>query len=66
MKVAQVDCVTSIGGRGRSTAGDGAEQRSIALNLIQFLTCTLRASWYSTRLSWAHTPIINWPVCLGQ
>ena len=28
--------------------------------------CTFRASCYSTRLSWTHTPIINWPLCLGQ
>ena len=28
--------------------------------------CTFRASCYSTRLSWAHTPAINWAVCLGQ
>ena len=26
----------------------------------------VRASCYSTRLSWAHTPVINWAVCLGQ
>ena len=26
--------------------------------------CTFRASCYSTRLSWAHTPVINWAVCL--
>ena len=25
------------------------------------LPCT-----FSTRLSWAHTPVINWVVCLGQ
>ena len=30
------------------------------------LTCTFRASCYSTRLSWAHTPVIAWAVCLGQ
>ena len=28
--------------------------------------CTFRASCYSTRLLWAHTPVINWVVCLGQ
>ena len=30
-------------------------------NSIQlgFLTCTFRASCYSTRLAWAHTPVIN-------
>ena len=33
---------------------------------IRFLTCTFRSSCYSTRLSWAHTPVINWVVCLGQ
>ena len=33
---------------------------------VRFLTCTFRASCYSTRLSWAHTPVINWAVCLGQ
>ena len=33
---------------------------------VRFLTCTFRASCYSTRLSWAHTPFINWAVCLGQ
>ena len=26
----------------------------------------VRSSCYSTRLSWAHTPVINWAVCLGQ
>ena len=30
------------------------------------LTCTFTASCYSTRLSWAHSPVINWVVCLGQ
>ena len=30
------------------------------------LTCTFRASCYSTFLSWAHTPVINWDVCPGQ
>ena len=36
---------------------------------IQFslvLRCTFRASCYSTCLSWAHSPVINWAVCLGQ
>ena len=33
---------------------------------IRFLTCTFRTSCYSTHLSWAHTPVINWVVCLGQ
>ena len=42
---------------------------STALYPIQFnevLTFTFRASCYSTRLSWAHTPVINWIVYLGQ
>ena len=30
------------------------------------LTYTFRASCYSTRLSWAHTPAISWTVCLGK
>ena len=30
------------------------------------LTWTFRASCYNTRLSWAHTPVISWAVCLGQ
>ena len=30
------------------------------------LTCTFRASCYSTHLSWAHTPVISWAVCLEQ
>ena len=30
------------------------------------LTCTFRASCCSTRLSWAHTPAINWVICLAQ
>ena len=30
------------------------------------LTCTFRASCYSTLLSWAHTPVMSWAVCLGQ
>ena len=33
---------------------------------FRFLMCTFRASCYSTHLSWAHTPVINWVVCLGQ
>ena len=33
---------------------------------VVFLTCTFRVICYSTRLSWAHTPVINWAVCLGQ
>ena len=31
----------------------------VLIMLLRFLTCTFRASCYSTRLSWAHTPIIN-------
>ena len=31
---------------------------------IRLLMCTLRASCYSTRLSCAHTPVINWAVCI--
>ena len=30
------------------------------------LTCTFRASCCSTRLSWAHSPAINWVICLAQ
>ena len=30
------------------------------------LMCTFRASCYSIRMSWAHTPVTNWAVCLGQ
>ena len=33
---------------------------------VRFLTCTVRTSHYSTCLTWAHTPVINWVVCLGQ
>ena len=29
-----------------------------------FSTCTFKASCYSIRLSWVHTPVINWAVCL--
>ena len=29
-------------------------------NSIKFLKCAFKASCYSTRLSWAHTPVINW------
>ena len=36
------------------------------IEFTQVLTCTFRASCYSTRLSWAHTPVINWAVCLEQ
>ena len=31
-----------------------------------FLKCTFTSSCYSTRLSKARTPVINWAVCLGQ
>ena len=46
-----------------------SESAAVALHQfssVRFLTCTFRASCYSTRLSWAHTPVINWAVCLGQ
>ena len=39
---------------------------NVTVNVNDVLTCTIRASCYSTRLSWAHTPVINWAVCLGQ
>ena len=29
---------------------------------LLFLTCTFRASCYSTRPSWVHTPVIKWAV----
>ena len=32
------------------------------LLLLGILTCTFRTSCYSTRLSWAHTPVIRWLV----
>ena len=38
----------------------------IVFCLLGILTCTFRTSCYSTRLSWAHIPVINWIVCLGQ
>ena len=38
----------------------------LLLLLLGILTCTFRTSYYSTRMSWAHTPVINWVVCLGQ
>ena len=38
----------------------------VKVNVKEVLTCTFRVSCYSTRLSWAHTPVINWAVCLGQ
>ena len=34
--------------------------------IYYFSTCTFRASCYSIRLSWAHTSVMNWAVCLGQ
>ena len=30
------------------------------------LTCTFRESCYSTHLSWAHTTVSSWAVCIGQ
>ena len=30
--------------------------------LLFFLTCKFRASCYSTRPSWVHTPVIKWAV----
>ena len=39
--------------------------RFLSLFFLVF-NCTFRASCYSTCLSWAHTPVINWVVCLGQ
>ena len=41
-----------------------SNETSIQFNSV--LTCTFRESCYSTRLSWAHTPVISWAVCLGQ
>ena len=35
-------------------------------NVDEDLTCAFRASCYSTRLSWADTPVNSWAVCLGQ
>ena len=26
----------------------------------------IQSKLYSTRLSWAHTPVMSWDVCLGQ
>ena len=34
--------------------------------LFLFYYFIIITSCYSTRLSWAHTPVINWVVCLGQ
>ena len=31
-----------------------------------YITCSFKTSCCSTLLSWAHTPVINWAVCLGQ
>ena len=36
------------------------------ISSVRFLTFTIRASCYSTRLSWAHTSVSNWAVCLGH
>ena len=30
------------------------------------LMCTFNASCYSTRLSWAHSPVMSWAVCVGH
>ena len=40
--------------------------RTVHSSIVVILTCTFRASCYSTRLSWAHTPVIIWAVCLEQ
>ena len=44
----------------------GAVHRSewVGKLLCRFLTCTVRASCYSTRLSLAHIPVIKWVICL--
>ena len=34
--------------------------------LLFYLKCTLKTSSYRKRLSWAHTPVMSWAVCLGQ
>ena len=39
---------------------------SVTGGFVVVLMCTFRASCYSTRMSWAHTPVISWAVCLGQ
>ena len=42
--------------------GQGEKKEGECLDLfnsVSFLICTFRASCYSTRLSWAHTQIIN-------
>ena len=39
---------------------------NVQFSSVMFLMWTFRTSCYSTRLSWAHTPVINWVVCLGQ
>ena len=49
-----------------STPDPTASIYFIVFCLFGILTCTLRTSCYSTRLSWAHIPVINWIVCLGQ
>ena len=52
-----------------SCPGEGLVAWKLVPNpFVQFnscLKCTSRASCYSIRLSWAHTPVINWVVCLG-
>ena len=40
--------------------------KAVQFSSVRFLTCTFRASCYRTRLSWGHTPVISWVVCLGQ
>ena len=45
---------------GRCDSDAGRRHRQLGLS------CIFRASCYSTRLSWANTPVINWVVCLGQ
>ena len=37
---------------------------SVSIQFNQVLTCTFGASCYSTRLSWAHTPVISWAAYL--
>ena len=33
---------------------------------VPSLKYTFRTSCYSTHLTWAHTPVMSWAVCLGQ
>ena len=44
--------------------GNSCIAKLLLLLLLDMLTCTFRTSCYSTRLSWAHTPVINCAVCL--